>query len=180
MFKVLLIALLLTLSAVVLPQDGTPSAPSSQESAAQIDELTTDEFDNPPTVEGQAVTTMDETARQALEYRLTQEEYIFKEVVILAIMAAVSLLIVLTFMKINGACKPRDMVITAGLILIIFSTVILVLVADTQEQISAAIGVLGAIAGYLFGTASSRLADSKEHATRDEARPDNRREVESK
>lgn len=43
-----------------------------------------------------------------------------------------------------------------GLILVPFSTIILVLVAGSQEQITAAIGALGAIAGYLFGAASSQ------------------------
>ena len=98
-----------------------------------------------------------------LEHRITQEKHAFYEVMILAVMAVVSLTIVLAFMKCSGTCQPRDMVTTAGLILIIFSTIILVLVASSEEQITAAIGVLGAIAGYLFGTsAATRRLETKE------------------
>jgi hypothetical protein len=154
--KILLLSLLLTSSWAVLSQDDPSSADSRQEITEQIDRLTTAQFDDPPVAESPRVNTLEEADKRLLEYRLAQEDYIYKEVMVLALMAVVSLTIVLTFMKINGACKPRDMVISAGLILVIFSTIILVLVADSQEQISAAIGVLGAIAGYLFGTASSR------------------------
>lgn len=71
-------------------------------------------------------------------------------------MAVLSLLIVLGFMKSIETTKPGDLVVTAGLIIIIYSTINLVLVAGNQEQIAPATGVLGAIAGYLFGTAYSR------------------------
>ena len=39
-----------------------------------------------------------------------------------------------------------------GLILVIFSTNIIILLADVEVQLTAAMGVLGGIAGYLFGT----------------------------
>ncbi len=35
----------------------------------------------------------------------------------------------------------------------LFGTIILVLIVDTNEQLTAAIGILGAVAGYLFRSA---------------------------
>ena len=46
----------------------------------------------------------------------------------------------------------RDLLNIMGLIFIIFAIVFVVLLADTDHQLTAAIGVLGSIAGYLFGS----------------------------
>ena len=80
-----------------------------------------------------------------------QVENEFYYVIILALLCLVSLSIVLTFLtKLKQDVQPRDIVSGAGLILIVFGTIILVLIVDTSEQLTAAIGILGAIAGYLF------------------------------
>ncbi len=80
-----------------------------------------------------------------------QVENEFYYVIILALLCLVSLSIVLTFLtRLNQDVQPRDIVSGAGLILIVFGTIILVLIVDTSEQLTAAIGILGAIAGYLF------------------------------
>lgn len=70
-------------------------------------------------------------------------------VVILCCVALSSLLIVLYFLR-SKTYTSKDVVSVTGLTLIIFGTIILVLIVDTSEQLTAAIGVLGAIAGYLF------------------------------
>ena len=88
---------------------------------------------------------------QLTQQRITNEFYY---IILLSAVALISLFVVLNFLKNHGQC-PRDIVNAAGLILIIFGTIILVLVVDTTEQLTAAIGVLGAIAGYLFGTIQS-------------------------
>ena len=153
-----LIALLLSvLCNTVLSQESAPTPISDQTQGIQIDSS----FDNPPEEVLPRTNIIEEADKLTQEYKLAQEEYKYKEVIVLTALAVVSLLIVLTFMKINGNCRPRDMVTAAGLILIIFSTIILVLVAISEEQITAAIGVLGAIAGYLFGSASSRLSETR-------------------
>ncbi len=77
----------------------------------------------------------------------------FWYVIILAVMAMASMLLVLWFLKQKDETTPKDIVNAAGLIVIVFSTIILVLVVDTTEQLTAAIGILGAIAGYLFRSA---------------------------
>jgi len=47
------------------------------------------------------------------------------------------------------------------LIIIVYGTIILVLVAEAEQQLTAAIGILGAIAGYLFGTIQLRVTPPK-------------------
>jgi len=80
-----------------------------------------------------------------------QVENEFYYVIILALLCLLSLSIVLTFLtRLKDDVHPRDIVSGAGLILIVFGTIILVLIVDTSEQLTAAIGILGAIAGYLF------------------------------
>ena len=96
-----------------------------------------------------------------------QVENEFYYVIILALLCLVSLSIVLTFLsKLKQDVQPRDIVSGAGLILIVFGTIILVLIVDTSEQLTAAIGILGAIAGYLF---RSTQESSKKPAIEEEA-----------
>ena len=74
-----------------------------------------------------------------------------------------SLVIILSFLK-NLEHNARDLISGAGLTLIIFSTVLLVLIVNTSEQLTAAIGILGAISGYLFRTVSEDGGRIKESA----------------
>ena len=76
----------------------------------------------------------------------------FWYIVLLCSLCVVSLTIVLYFLK-HKDHSAKDMVNATGLTLIIFGTIILVLVVSTSEQLTAAIGILGAIAGYLFRSA---------------------------
>ena len=88
-----------------------------------------------------------------------QVENEFYYVIILALLCLISLSIVLTFLtKLKQETRPKDIVSGAGLILIVFGTIILVLIVDTSEQLTAAIGILGAIAGYLFRSAQESPA----------------------
>ncbi len=92
---------------------------------------------------------MIDKSKQTLE-RIENE---FWYVIVLACLSVISLLIVLHYLKLRQDAAPRDFVSAAGLSMIIFGTIILVLIVDTSEQLTAAIGILGAIAGYLFRTA---------------------------
>jgi hypothetical protein len=86
----------------------------------------------------------------------------FYYVVILSLLCLVSLSLVLIFLlKLKQDTQPRDIVSGAGLILIVFGTIILVLIVDTTEQLTAAIGILGAIAGYLFRSAQESSRDAR-------------------
>lgn len=68
-------------------------------------------------------------------------------------LAALTLLLVYLF---RTKAAPAQMVNGAGLTLIIFGTVFLAYTVNDKDQLIASVGILGAIAGYLFGTASGR------------------------
>jgi len=53
-------------------------------------------------------------------------------------------------------CQAKDLVTIIGLVSVIFGIILLVLVVDTDEALTAPMGILGAIAGYLFGSAQKR------------------------
>ena len=90
---------------------------------------------------------------------LVQVNNEFWYIVLLSSLCVISLTIVLYFLK-QSDHTAKDMVNAAGLTLIIFGTIILVLVASTSEQLTAAIGILGAIAGYLFRSAQENTGKS--------------------
>lgn len=85
------------------------------------------------------------------DFLLSQIETERLTLFLLSGLAVISLFTVLIFLyKLNATA--RDVVNGSGLILIIFGTILLVMVVETSEQLTAAIGILGAIAGYLFGS----------------------------
>jgi predicted membrane channel-forming protein YqfA (hemolysin III family) len=49
----------------------------------------------------------------------------------------------------------------SGLVLVVYATVIVVMLARADQQLTAAIGILGAIAGYLFGSATREPGTSR-------------------
>jgi len=85
-------------------------------------------------------------------------------IILLCVVSVVSLVVVLFFIRSTKNHSARDIVNASGLNLIIFGTIILVLIVDTHEQLTAAIGVLGAIAGYLFGTLQKRAGEQEPQA----------------
>ena len=90
------------------------------------------------------------------EWRLTRINTRFRESIIVSSVAVLSLLIVLSFMTRSGRrFSGTDIVNVSGLVFIIFGTIVLVIIADVDEQLTASIGILGAIAGYLFGRSSA-------------------------
>lgn len=108
----------------------------------------------------------DITANQLVyDFRIKQENIRLYEVILLAMMSLGALAIVLKYMKDSKACHARDMLNGTGLVLVIFSTVLVIIIADVEIQLTAAMGVLGGIAGYLFGTLRSSLPPSASKKT---------------
>lgn len=101
--------------------------------------------------------------RLLLQLKEKQEDIRLYEVILLTIMSLCALMIVLKCMKDSKVCNARDMINGTGLVLVIFSTVMVIIIADAEIQLTAAMGVLGGIAGYLFGTikTSSQVADKE-------------------
>lgn len=92
------------------------------------------------------------------EYRMTQNRYKLYECIALAASVVISLVIVLTFIRKNEALASH-IVHASGLVFIIFGTIFLVILAGAESQLTAAMGIMGAIAGYLFGKLNT--SDSK-------------------
>lgn len=61
-----------------------------------------------------------------------------------------SLFLVLWYLKSRDA-PPETMVNGSGLVLVVFATLLVMVLAKADQQLTAATGILGAIAGYLFG-----------------------------
>jgi hypothetical protein len=87
------------------------------------------------------------------EFRATQEQNRFYLLIVLLIVMPLSLLLVLWFIKKSEDYTERSVINASGLVLVIQATTFVVIASPTTEQLTAAIGVLGAIAGYLFGSA---------------------------
>jgi len=70
----------------------------------------------------------------------------------LSVMAAGLLSLFLLLWNLRTIKAPSDtMVNGSGLVLVIFATVLVMILAKADQQLTAATGILGAIAGYLFG-----------------------------
>ncbi|MDH5641487.1 MAG: hypothetical protein OEY28_09355 [Nitrospira sp.] len=75
--------------------------------------------------------------------------------------AIMALAFVLAILHKQGA-SPESIVAGSGLVLVIFATILIATLAKTDQQLTAPIGILGAIAGYLFGkTARGTESDQK-------------------
>lgn len=53
----------------------------------------------------------------------------------------------------NSLFSEKDTLIhILGLVLLVYGAITITIISETSDQLSASIGILGAIAGYLFGT----------------------------
>jgi Na+-transporting methylmalonyl-CoA/oxaloacetate decarboxylase beta subunit len=96
-------------------------------------------------------------------YRMAEESN--RLILALSVMGAglLALFLVLTYLKSREAA-PESVVTGSGLVLVIFATVLVVILAKVDQQLTAATGILGAIAGYLFGkTTKGPEAEQKPH-----------------
>ncbi len=66
---------------------------------------------------------------------------------------------VLFCLKNKENCSEESLVNAIGLVLVIEGTMFIALSALTSEQLTAPIGILGAIAGYLFGSAKRKAVE---------------------
>lgn len=103
---------------------------------------------------GQTAPTSQETAADYARYRMEEESN--RRLLALSVMGTgiLSLFLVLAYLKSREAA-PETVVNGSGLVLVIFATVLVVILAKVDQQLTAATGILGAIAGYLFGKATT-------------------------
>lgn len=87
------------------------------------------------------------------EYRKIQEIHRFYLIAALIAVTPIFLIILLYFIGRSKEYTEHAIIHSSGLVLIIQATTIVVIAAPTTEQLTAAVGILAAIAGYLFGSA---------------------------
>ena len=90
----------------------------------------------------------------------------------------VILLIVLFALRFGGVRSPEHIMLAAALVLVIQATLTVSLTAEGSDALSASMGILGAIAGYLFGR-SRPDAPSAESSPRREPAPGRPESLES-
>jgi hypothetical protein len=124
------------------------------------------------TVQGDvAQTTAPDTANTIIEkadkftadMNFMRETHKFWAVIFLLVGTMFSLFCVLYFVK-KTSHNADDIVHASGLVLLIFGTIILVIMVEVDQQLTAAMGILGAIAGYLFGSIRRSKEENHEGA----------------
>jgi hypothetical protein len=102
---------------------------------------------------GKVAPASNEAVTDYSRYRMEEESN--RLILALSVMGAglLALFLVLAYLKSRGAA-PETVVTGSGLVLVIFATVLIVILVKRDEQLTAATGILGAIAGYLFGKAT--------------------------
>jgi hypothetical protein len=98
-----------------------------------------------------ATTTIQKADKLTADMILIREKHKFWAVGFLLVGMMISLFCVLYFVMKTHHCAD-DIVHASGLVLLIFGTIILVIMLEVDQQLTAAMGILGAIAGYLFGS----------------------------
>lgn len=88
--------------------------------------------------------------------KMMEAQHRLYECIVLSVAMIASLWIVLRVIVTKKDYTADHIVSVSGLFTIVFGVILLVLLADAEEQLTASMGILGAIAGYLFGTMKSR------------------------
>lgn len=97
-----------------------------------------------------------EQQREYNAFRIRQENNKFWLLIGILAASTLVLYVTLTFVRHIGDLAPDNVVAIVGLILVINGAIFISVYAPTDQQMTAPIGILGAIAGYLFGQAHRR------------------------
>jgi hypothetical protein len=101
--------------------------------------------------------TDDKQVRYEIEYRMLQEKNKIILLVAISAMTVFFMGLTLYFIYRVKNYTPSDIVHGSGLVLVIQAILFVVVFSPTSEQLTASIGALGAIAGYLFGKVASSV-----------------------
>jgi len=110
-------------------------------------------------VQKQTPSTQEQSNASTVQLSLIENNHQY--VLITASLYAFSLIIITVLMKITPDHQANDLITIIGLVSVVFGTILLVLVVDTTEGLTAPMGILGAIAGYLFGAAQKKEVSQK-------------------
>jgi hypothetical protein len=146
------LALIAILLAIGIPSFAQDSVVKQLEAAGSYDSAVRASTEAPPPNGGPSqLQSLQAKADQLThEYKMQQEANKIYEIVILSVLALLSLFLVLRFLTTRAGYSPTQVVNATGLICIIFGTILLVIMAQSDQQLTAAVGILGAVAGYLF------------------------------
>ncbi len=161
-------SLLLPLGAIMLylclwhpvgAQEPQSSAQSSPQSSSDLTSLLIDIGQHAPSRSSASAPSVSTAPVAAVtqeynNFRLTQERNKFMSIVSVICAALFALGMILFVLVRRPQTSPTDIVHGSGLVLVVFATVLVVTMAETEQQLTAAIGILGAIVGYLFGATS--------------------------
>lgn len=111
-----------------------------------------------PSAVQNAIGSTDNSFTPEQRFRWLQEQNKRTELIALVVAMLVALLIILYFIRTNVEHTAEQLMRACGLVLVIFGTLFIAVYASTADQLTAPIGILGAIAGYMFGSAQYRTA----------------------
>lgn len=85
-----------------------------------------------------------------MDLKLALERYRLLEIIAISAAAITLLSIVLKYLT-KGHYSAAQIINAGEVVFIIFGVILIVLLADQEAHLTASMGILGAIAGYLFG-----------------------------
>ncbi len=114
----------------------------------------TTEFDYKTKTQNTQVQTEEPPAATAdkvyMELKLALERYRLLEIIAISAAAIILLSVVLKYLT-KGHHSAAQIINAGEVVFIIFGVILIVLLADQEAHLTASMGILGAIAGYLFG-----------------------------
>jgi protein-S-isoprenylcysteine O-methyltransferase Ste14 len=121
-------------------------------------------LDAKPTAAAPTLTQALSEATLTHEFRMRQQTDKYRFAVLLAVTALLAHVVAVVFLSRQRAEAKElgtSIMTSTGLIYVIFGTILIVVISSTDQQLTAAIGIMGAVAGYLFGR--SRADQAKDH-----------------
>jgi hypothetical protein len=154
-----LVALSLLSTAIAAGTAGDPAELANAYDYANVAETS----DTSTGAAGDAASTAPQTT-DYYHFRMLQQKNSAIFAVALVLTAVVAHIATLFFLF-RIRARASSMVSATGLIYVVFGTILVVVIANTEQQLTAAVGILGAVAGYLFGkTRGGDAADAEADA----------------
>jgi len=159
---VLLLCLAASWTGIALAQD--PAADKPSESVRYWEEKISQGI--PSKMEEQQLPSQEELEsdivfEKSVEFRMLQEKHRMWLLIAIVVSTPILLALVLFCLKSKPDCPGESLVNAVGLVLVVEGTMFIAVSAVTSEQLTAPIGILGAITGYLFGSARRKAIEDQ-------------------
>ena len=169
-----IVAAFIALTAHAASSDAVPVAASTavDESVTRVLDLSLDNRPSAaPLKSGKPAATLDDYTQERWRIKLSN----IVPYVLLA--TPVILFIVLGAIRLSGVRSPEHVMLAAALVLVIQATLTVSLTAEGSDSLSASMGILGAIAGYLFGRSRQDAQPAPGTHEREPTRPPGKAET---